>query len=68
MNIKILTGVILSAMVITNTYAADDDFLLMSLEELMQVEIYTASQENEKAAKTPASISIITAQQIKEWV
>lgn len=67
MNIKILTGVILSAMVITNTYAADDDFLLMSLEELMQVEIYTASQENEKAAKTPASISIITAQQIKEW-
>ena len=52
---------------ISNIYAEDADFFSMSLSELMQVEIYTASQENEKAAQSPASISIITAQQIKEW-
>lgn len=44
-----------------------EDLLTLSLDELMQVEVYTASQENEKAAKSPASISVITAQQIKEW-
>jgi len=52
---------------VSNVYAEDADFFSMSLSELMQVEVYTASQENEKAAQSPASISIITAQQIKEW-
>ena len=53
----------------TPNYSETDfeDLLTLSLNELMQVEVFTASQENEKAAKSPASISVITAQQIKEW-
>jgi len=33
----------------------------------MQVEIYTASQETEKAAESPSITSVITAQQLKDW-
>ncbi len=47
--------------------AASEDLFSLSLEELMQVEIYTASQENETAAQSPATISVITAQQLKQW-
>jgi len=65
--IKSAPALIFGLLNITNVNAEDLDFLSMSLTELMQVEIYTASQENEKAARSPAAISIITAQQIKEW-
>lgn len=62
----LFSGVLLLS---TPSYAETDfeDLLTLSLNELMQVEVFTASQENEKAAKSPASISVITAQQIKEW-
>lgn len=46
---------------------ATEDLFSLSLEELMQVEIYTASQEKESAAQSPATISVITAQQLKQW-
>ncbi len=39
----------------------------LSLEELMEVEIYTASQESETAAESPATISVITAEQLNQW-
>ena len=63
-------GLFASAFLVsTSSYSADDfeDLLTLSLDKLMEIEVYTASQENEKAAQSPASISVITAQQIKEW-
>jgi len=47
--------------------ANEIDLLSLSLEDLMQVEIYTASQETEKAAESPSITSVITAQQLKDW-
>lgn len=38
----------------------------LSLKDLMQVEIYTASQENESASSSPSITSVITAQQLKD--
>lgn len=67
MLIKATPALIIGLINVTNVNAEDLDFLSMSLTELMQVEVYTASQENEKAARSPAAISIITAQQINEW-
>ena len=43
------------------------DFLELSLGELLEVEIYTASQEPEKAAASASITSVITAQQLKQW-
>ena len=46
----------------------DDEYLFsLSLQELLQVEIYTASQEVETAAESAAIISVITSKQLKEW-
>ena len=44
-----------------------ESLLSMSLEELMDVEVYTASQETDYAAESPAIISVITAEQLKQW-
>ncbi len=44
-----------------------DTLFELSLEELMSVEITTASQEKESLLETPAIVSVITAKQIKEW-
>ena len=44
-----------------------DDLFSLSLQELLQVEVYTASQEVETAAESAAIISVITAKQLKEW-
>jgi len=64
-------AIIISSLCLPSTaYAAEaapEDLFSLSLEELMQVEIYTASQENETAAQSPATISVITAQQLKQW-
>ncbi|MCW8936152.1 MAG: TonB-dependent receptor [Gammaproteobacteria bacterium] len=67
MLIKASPVLIIGLLNITNVFADDLDFFSMSLTELMQVEVYTASQENEQVARSPAAISIITAQQIQEW-
>ena len=45
----------------------DEDLFSLSLQELIQVEVYTASQEDETAAESAAIISVITAKQLKEW-
>jgi len=45
----------------------NDDLFSLSLKELLQVEVYTASQEVETAAESAAIISVITAKQLKEW-
>ena len=45
----------------------DVDLFSLSLQELLQVEVYTASQEIETAAESAAIISVITAKQLKEW-
>jgi len=44
-----------------------EDLFSLSLKELLQVEVYTASQEVETAAESAAIISVITAKQLKEW-
>jgi len=57
-------------LVSTQVAAANKDIeslLALSLEELMQVEIYTASQETETVAESPAIVSVITAEQLKQW-
>jgi len=45
----------------------DEDLFSLSLQELIQVEVYTASQEAESAAESAAIISVITGKQLKEW-
>lgn len=44
-----------------------DTLFDLSLEELMSVEVTTASQEKETLLETPAIVSVITAKQIKDW-
>ena len=45
----------------------NQDLFSLSLQELIQVEVYTASQEKETAAESAAVISVITADQLKQW-
>lgn len=42
-----------------------DDYLSMSLEELMNVEIITASRKSQKISESPIAVSVITAEDIK---
>jgi outer membrane cobalamin receptor len=58
---------LISLLFTTSLQANEADLFSLSLEELMQVEIYTASQEMETAAESPATTSVITAKQLKEW-
>ncbi len=44
-----------------------EDLFELSLEELLNVEVTTASQEKESLLETPAIVSIITAKQLKNW-
>jgi len=44
-----------------------DSLFDLSLEELMSIEVTTASQEKETLLETPAIVSVITAQQLKRW-
>jgi len=62
-------GLSCALLIPTPGYSTDDieQLFNLSLDQLMEIEVYTASQENEKAAESPASISVITAQQLKEW-
>ena len=48
--------------------ASDETNLLnLSLEELLNVEVYTASQTQEKAASSTSAITVITGEQLKQW-
>jgi len=43
------------------------DVFEMSLEELMEVEVYTASKYKQKVSEAPSSVTIITADDIKKY-
>jgi len=47
--------------------AHETDYFDLSLTELIEVEIYTASQEHEKASASPTITSVITAGQFQQW-
>ncbi len=44
-----------------------DALFELSLEELLNVEVTTASQERESLLETPAIVSVITSKQLQEW-
>ena len=46
---------------------AASDLFEMSLQELMNVEIVSASQKPETLLQSPSNITVITEKQIKEW-
>ena len=47
--------------------AGEDDLFEMSLEDLMEIEVVSASNKAESVRDAPSNITIVTAQQIKEW-
>ncbi len=62
--IPLASGIVFSAY----SHAGQSDGLMeMSLKELMDVEIYTASQELESTASSPATTSVITSRQLQQW-
>ena len=44
-----------------------DDFFDMSIEELMEVEVRTASKYKQKISEAPSSVTIITAEEIRKY-
>lgn len=59
---------ILSVIFLTSyvsTTAQDTDFLALSLEELMDVEIVTAARRPQKVSEAPATAVVVTAEQIR---
>jgi len=49
----------------TATMAAETDLMELSLEDLMEVEIITASKQHENVSDTPSTVIVITQQQIQ---
>ena len=47
--------------------AKTQEYLQLGLEELMNVEVYGASQHTQKVTEAPASVTIITADEIKKY-
>lgn len=45
----------------------EKDLFSMSLEELMNVKVVSASRKEETLADAPSNITVVTAKQIKEW-
>jgi len=45
----------------------DEDLFGMTLQELMDVEIISASQKIETLLETPSNMTVVTSEQIKEW-
>ena len=56
----------ISALSQKNDNIAAEDILTMSLEEMMNVEVTTASKVPQKMRETPTTVRIITAEQIRE--
>ena len=67
---NILLGIVLSflnfAFSQTDTTSVDD-YLDMDLEALMNIEVVTASKSGEKISDAPATIQVITSEQIKQY-
>ena len=54
-------------LVCPSVMADDEDLFKLSLQELLNINIFTASQTEESTRSTPATTSVITADQIKQW-
>ena len=67
MNKSLFVSLCIASFTFGNNSARAEDFSLLSLEDLMNVTVTTASQEEETLLETPAIVSVITAQQLKEW-
>ncbi len=63
----LLLSIVSCSLLFSNQKGELDTLFNLSLEELMSVEVTTASQEKESLLETPAIVSVITAQQLKEW-
>lgn len=50
-----------------NASAEEADYFDLSFQELSELQIITASQELESVAESSAIVSVITAQQLKQW-
>ena len=59
------SSAVLAALGLALTHAAKDDLSDLSLEQLLDVKVYSASKFNQKASDAPASVSIITAEEIR---
>lgn len=55
------------ALICSPTAANEPNYFDLPLEELINVNIYTASQTEESTRSTPATTSVITADQLKQW-
>jgi iron complex outermembrane receptor protein len=58
---------LLSSLFIHAESSDEVDYFDLSLKELLDVKIYTANQEVESTAATPATTSVITAKQLRQW-
>lgn len=48
-------------------HAQEEDLFDLSLDQLLDVEVITATQHKQKSSSTPANITVITAEQIRKW-
>ena len=62
---SLLISLVLSSLLFSNEHSVDDLFNL-SLEELMKIEVVTASGEKETTSESISIISVITATQLKQ--
>ena len=47
--------------------AATEDLTAMSIEELMNVSVYSASKYEQKETEAPSSVSVVTADEIRKY-
>jgi outer membrane receptor for ferrienterochelin and colicin len=64
---KFFTTTIVVCYSVLSLPAHADDFYDLSLTDLLNTEIYTASQEVETAASSAAIVSVITSEQLNSW-
>jgi len=66
--LEMLAGGVLGAALLASAgAAAAADFTELSIEELMNIEIFSASKFPQKISETPASVSLVTAADIKSY-
>ena len=62
-----LLSILSCSLLLADNHGDMEALFNLSLEELMNVEVTTASQEKETLLETPAIVSVITAHQLKDW-
>ncbi len=68
--LALLPGIVIACFSVADAQAhkpTQQDMSNLSLEDLMKVEIYTASKHWQKLAEAPSSISIVTADEIQKY-